>query len=98
MGSNFAERLRFNTVEEILAPVDGRKPLFSHILDNEDGTYSVMSHINCEHCDYCDAENEYYEQIKATGKTWEEAWDICEINPIIHIAKEDPYENQMRYE
>nr|AMP48631.1 hypothetical protein [uncultured bacterium] len=27
-----------------------------HMLDNEDGTFSVMSHINCEWCDYCDDE------------------------------------------
>jgi hypothetical protein len=34
----------------IEASVGGAVP---HIVDNQDGTYSVVSHINCEYCDYC---------------------------------------------
>lgn len=29
-----------------------------HLLENEDGTFSVMMHIVCEYCDYCAAEAE----------------------------------------
>lgn len=25
-----------------------------HVIANDDGTFSVMSHIVCEWCDYCD--------------------------------------------
>jgi len=54
----------------------------SHILDNEDGTYSVMSHINCEWCDYCGDQRMVLDPDK-------EATDI-------HVYKEDPYENQKK--
>ena len=30
----------------------------AHVLENGDGTYSVMSHINCEFCDYCEDEED----------------------------------------
>ncbi len=30
----------------------------SHLLDNGDGTYSVMCHIVCEWCDYCDSQGD----------------------------------------
>lgn len=61
-----------------------------HILDNQDGTYSLMGHINCEHCDYCDESNEWWESQKNQGLNYEE---ICKLNPI-HLPKEDPYERQ----
>ena len=46
------------TLEEARAHAEKPKGLLSvsHVLDNGDGTYSVMSHINCEWCDYCSAE------------------------------------------
>jgi hypothetical protein len=29
--------------------------MISHLLINDDATYSVVYHIVCEHCDYCDS-------------------------------------------
>lgn len=33
-------------------------PKVAHLLNNQDGTYSVMSHIVCDWCDYCDTQGD----------------------------------------
>lgn len=42
------ERLTLEQAETVAA-----RGGIAHIIVNDDKTYSVMSHINCEHCDYC---------------------------------------------
>lgn len=51
-----------------------------HLLSNDDETFSLLYHIVCEWCDYCD------EQGDCRG--------IPDIQPI--LAKADPYANQNR--
>lgn len=63
-----------------------------HILDNQDGTYSVMSHIVCEHCDYCDEYNQWWADKTSQGLTYEQITKLDEN--IIHLPKPDPYEQQ----
>lgn len=47
-------------------------------------SYSIMMHINCEWCDYCGAANvAYHVGIRYSTD-----------HPLIHLAKEDPYENE----
>lgn len=79
--SDFANRWR-GSKEEAIA--DLRKPsnAIRHLLVNSDGTYSIMGHVVCEHCDYCEAEGD----LAATAGDPE--------HPTIeHPAKADPYEN-----
>jgi len=59
---NFIERERFNleTATEVY-----KRPsnTLRHLLDNGDGTYSVMGHIVCEWCDYCEVERNNKEGV-----------------------------------
>lgn len=50
--TSFAKRWRGTLEEARLAASKGN--MTSHILDNQDGTYSIMSHLVCEWCDYCE--------------------------------------------
>jgi hypothetical protein len=43
------------TLDQARSIVDSPSNMISHILANDDGTFSVMSHIVCEFCDYCEA-------------------------------------------
>lgn len=52
MNSNI-EKFSFHTACKIVGNSVG---WITHILENNDKSYSVMSHINCEHCDYCSDE------------------------------------------
>ena len=74
--SSFKDRDR-GTKEKCLEILAKPNNAISHLLDNEDGTFSIMYHIVCEHCDYCNEE----------GKI-----DIATNPHFAHIAKEDPYE------
>lgn len=56
-------------------------PMIRHLLDNGDNTYSIMAHINCEWCDFCEA-----------GKNLSREELITTAFP----AKENAYENQSR--
>lgn len=87
--SEFKDRPRF-TLEEAQKIV-GQGNWIAHIMNNQDGTYSVMGHIVCEHCDYCDLENEWWDKQKKDGLNPEENWKLGQptFPPI-----EDPYERQ----
>ena len=50
---DFEERWR-GTLEEAMECYLTPTNAITHLLYNDDGTYSIMSHIVCEHCDYCD--------------------------------------------
>ena len=52
---SFEERDRM-TLEEAKKEVANATAWVRHVLDNGDGTFSIMSHINCEWCDYCSAQ------------------------------------------
>ena len=52
-----SDRLRM-TLAEARDPRNHDTNMISHILDNGDGTYSIMYHIVCEHCDYCDSQGD----------------------------------------
>lgn len=55
MTKNFDERDRYTEAEarQYLTDWAGSNATL-HLLKNDDGTFSIMSHINCEWCDYCD--------------------------------------------
>lgn len=79
----FEDRPRY-TYEEMIKEMQKPEAWVKHALLNDDGTYSVMRHINCEWCDYCDAANAAYDSgLRST-----------EARPFIHMVKEDPYEHQ----
>jgi hypothetical protein len=52
--SRFYDRERI-TLAEAKALMAVPSNTIDHLLANDDGTYSVMSHIVCEFCDYCQA-------------------------------------------
>ncbi len=78
-------RPRFD-LETALKVVKHSEGWVPHLLDNEDGTYSVMSHITCEQCDYCD---DYFEADPDGTK-----YDLYEGNIMIHRVKADPYSHE----
>lgn len=92
MGLEFKNRERI-TLEEAQRAM-GLGGYIRHILDNRDGTYSLMGHINCEFCDYCQLNNEWYGERKSEGLTYKE---IEKLPYPIFPAKEDPYEEQKLY-
>jgi len=58
MSKNFEDRDRMS-LEDARKEVErmyrsGGILSIHHILENEDGTYSIMRHINCEFCNYCE--------------------------------------------
>lgn len=79
----FEDRPRY-MYEKMLEEMQKPEGWVKHALLNDDGTYSIMRHINCEWCDYCTAANVAY----ASGAR------STEEQPFIHRAKEDPYEYQ----
>lgn len=79
--SGFADRARYS-LEEVTEIHKEPTNAITHVLDNGDGTYSLMYHIVCEHCDYCAAQN------GVEGRWWDNNGFI------IHPAKENPYEDQ----
>ncbi len=49
----YAERDRFD--EKIARELLMRpSPKITHLTINDDGTYSIVTHINCEWCDFCE--------------------------------------------
>ena len=75
---NFENRPRYAEKEARMALEHRAGSMVMHLLDNQDGTFSIMEHIVCEHCDYCTEQGDARLQrdIKAV------------------VAKADPYENQ----
>jgi len=88
--TSFADRDRgdLETVTKWYKETSGWIP---HMLLNDDGTYSIMLHINCEWCDYCEAED------AASRVGIRNGWSL-DRPPLIHQAKEDPYENANKAE
>jgi len=78
---SFETRSRY-TEEEARSILAKPASVIQHLLKNIDGTFSVMSHIVCEWCDYCD------EQGDCRGNM-----DAEPVN-----AKCNPYEQQERME
>jgi hypothetical protein len=74
--SGYENRLRMDrpTADRFLTMHAGAKIM--HLLDNEDGTFSILTHIVCEHCDYC------HEQGDCRGKE----------DAVALPAKGNPYE------
>ena len=78
--ATFKERARYTEVDARRLLAETTSSMFQHLLDNEDGTFSIMAHIVCEYCDYCVSQGD------ARGKG-----DITAVP-----AKPDPYEIQGR--
>jgi hypothetical protein len=76
--SNYEDRFRYTEEEARRILVDEADAAIMHLLLNDDGTFSIMSHIVCEHCDYCDSQGDARLQH-----------DIEAV-----AAKPDPYEFQ----
>lgn len=77
MTTNFENRLRFTESqarEALMEPTN----MISHLLDNGDGTFSIMYHIVCAWCDYCEDQGDCRMRPDAPAVP----------------AKEDPYENE----
>lgn len=87
--SDFEQRERFSLEKARELVKTGN--MIKHILINDDNTYSVMSHINCEFCDYCDLYNEWWYKQESDGLSYEE---ICKLEKPVFAAKSDPYEIQ----
>lgn len=74
------DRPRYSLEECRQACVEGSNAIM-HVLDNGDETYSIMQHIVCEWCDYCDTQGD----CRSGGGP-------ADFEPV--PFKEDPYENQ----
>ena len=51
--SDFECRQRMTLTEANQYLLNSQSNMIAHLLDNGDGTYSLLYHIVCEHCDYC---------------------------------------------
>ena len=49
----FADRMRFTYDEAVKLKKEPTNKI-SHLVKNDDETYSLVYHINCEWCDYCE--------------------------------------------
>jgi hypothetical protein len=82
---SFQDRTKFQKFSEALAVMKKCTGWINHIILNEDKSFSIMSHINCEWCDYCDQRNAAYDNgIRYSDDDY----------PLVHEAKQDPHENQ----
>lgn len=80
---SFENRLRMTEKEARNALVENIGPMIMHLLKNiDDDSFSIMSHINCEWCDFCDEQGDCRFKSDAVP---------C-------IAKPNPYENQDKVE
>lgn len=71
------KRMSFNeAVEAFEKPTN----TISHLTYNDDGTFSIVDHINCEYCRFCEAEN-FPENASADTFT-------------VHRARPDIYDNE----
>jgi len=80
MAQDFDNRPRFTEEEARRDLVDYPSAKITHLISNDDGTFSLLGHIVCEYCDYCE------EQGDCRGN----------YNAIAFPAKEDPYENETK--
>lgn len=72
---SFDSRTRMSW-EDALRATNKPSPRIQHIVRNDDDTYSVVSHIVCEFCDYC-------QEAKDSE---------LQLNEIVHTAKRNIYE------
>lgn len=72
----FENRWRGTEKEARISLLNSKSNMIGHLLDNQDNTFSIMSHIVCEYCDYCE------EQGDCRGR--------YDMKPC--IAKENSYE------
>jgi hypothetical protein len=75
MGSGFEDRARM-TLEEARSVCERPTNVITHLLSNDDGTFSVMSHIVCEHCDYCDSQGDCREGGKAAVPAKDDPYEM----------------------
>ena len=54
---NFDARPRFSEEEARQALLQD-SPKVEHLVSNDDGTFSILCHIVCEWCDYCEAQGD----------------------------------------
>lgn len=73
----FGQRARFD-LDEATRYLQEPSGMVRHLLVNKDGTYSIMSHIVCEWCDYCTTQGD------CRGVE----------TPVAVPAKPDPYEGE----
>lgn len=68
------------------------KTAICHVVENSDNTYSVVGHINCEYCDFCEEASAIWQANKAKGMSFEELRkkDL----ELVHGFKEDIYSEQ----
>lgn len=55
--SSFEDRERMS-LDDARGVAESPTNMITHLLSNDDGTFSVMSHIVCEWCDYCDTQGD----------------------------------------
>lgn len=79
--SNFENRYKFKTWEEVLATYKQPTNVIQHILKNDDETFSIMTHIVCNTCNYCRNESYVYKK----GIRFDTDY------PLVHMAVEDLY-------
>lgn len=79
---SFNDRDRYSTFDEARKIQKEMTGWISHIIFNEDKKdFSIMGHINCEWCIYCQQRNIAYENGLRYGDDY----------PLIHLAVENPY-------
>lgn len=81
--NGFKDRDRYGTYEEALEAYKKGTGWILHILVNEERDFSIMGHLVCEWCDYCDQRNLAFK----AGLRYSNDY------PLVHMAKEDPYED-----
>lgn len=79
--TSFEYRARY-TEKEAREELANRGGAIYHLLYNDDGTFSIMFHIVCEHCDYCEEQ----------GPVFDNAHTVMPVK-----AKPDPYINGKVY-
>lgn len=55
---SFESRLRMTREQATKLLVNSNSNMIAHLLDNQDGTYSLVYHIVCEYCDYCESQGD----------------------------------------
>lgn len=81
---NFENRDRYKNYAEALEVYKKNIGWIVHLLLNDEGDFSIMGHINCEWCNYCEQQNIAYK----AGLRYSDDY------PLVHKAKENPYEEE----
>lgn len=84
---SFKDRDRYKTFDDALKQTKSMCGWIHHILFNEDQKdFSIMAHINCEWCLYCEQRNIAYKN----GLRYENDY------PLVHLAVENPYPEELK--